>query len=159
MPGPPGDHHFRNARGSILVREGTVQYPWLVTWLPDNQEDPNYPGFTLSSTEADFPTDAGPRAAAEWADRQPWAIDQPLTSPPPAPPDAVPLDVPSDEWSEVRARVASSGWRFGGWREPDGRFSWFVWNDGEVIKSGVADSWDDAKIDSIIDFPPPSDEQ
>ena len=80
MPGPPSDHHFRNARGSILVREGTNGNPWLVTWLPDDEKDPTYPGFTLSSPDGGFPTDGGPRAAAEWVDSQPWASDSVSTA-------------------------------------------------------------------------------
>ena len=155
MPGPPGEHSFRSDVATILVRESAPdQSWWLVTWLPHDERHPSYPGFTVSSTELPFPTDKGPLAAAEWVDR--WAKEAAAGRTPGL---AMLLDIPAEDLRTVERRVADAGWDFLVWREPDGRFSWSIEKDSEVLKSGISDTWDDAKLDSIIDFPAPSGER
>jgi hypothetical protein len=119
MSGPPEDHSFASDIATILVRESGQARPWwLVTWLPNDEGHPSYPGFTLTSQEVPFPTDAGPLAAAEWVDR--WAKETAAGRPPAS---AHVLDVPKDEWQSTRRRVADAGWEFFAWAEFDGGFS------------------------------------
>jgi hypothetical protein len=155
VPGPPVDHSFRSDVATILVRESAPDRPWwLVTWLPHDEGHPSYPGFTLTSTDLSFPTDEGPLAAAQWVDK--WAKETAAGRPPS---EARVLDVPADEWLDVQQKAADAGWEFFAWVEPDGRFSWAVEKEGETLRSGISDSWDDARLDSIIDFPAPSGER
>jgi hypothetical protein len=57
-------------------------------------------------------------------------------------------------------RLLEFGWLLGFAREPDGSYSWLVSdeNTGDALKSGTADTWDDAKLAAIIDLLPPSGE-
>jgi hypothetical protein len=151
MPiGSPGDRSFRSDIAQILVRQSGPGQPWwLVTWLPDDQSHPSYPGFTVSSDTVPFPT-TEPLAAAEWVDR--W-VKETVAGRPPS--QARVLDVPVEEFREVRRTVADAGWESFFWAEPDGRFSWTVEKDGIVLRSGTSDAWDDAKLETVVDFPPP----
>jgi hypothetical protein len=126
----------------------------LVTWLPEDERHPSYPGFTVSSTEVPFPTDRGPLAAAEWVDG--WAKNVAAGRTPGL---AQLLEIPAADLREVERLAADAGWEFLFWREPDGRYSWSVTAGGRTIKTGISATWDDAKLDSILDFPPPSGER
>ncbi len=81
-----------------------------------------------------------------------------------------PADSARFDWAAVTQPIQRSGAadliRGFGWRlvfeaEPEGTYRWWVYDsDGGLLHdSGQSDEWDDAKLDSIIDFPPPSDEQ
>jgi hypothetical protein len=61
---------------------------------------------------------------------------------------------------ELEARLADFGWRLAYALEPDGTFRWFVRDDqtGEVLQWGTSQGWDDARLDSIENLYPPSDE-
>jgi hypothetical protein len=138
------------------VREGSGPLPWLVTWLPNDEDDPAYPGFTISSTEGDVPIGPTLQAVAEWAAKQPWARRPTDAEPPPG---ASAIDVPSDEWHDLQARAFEHGVRFGFTPEPDGSFSWGVLSrEGELLQHGVADTWDDARLAMIENVFPPSSE-
>ena len=157
MPDTPSEHSFRTATGTIIVRAGAEAQPWLLTWLPDSPGDPNYPGFTLSSDFEKFPTTSH-HDAAEWAAARPWANYTPSfasggvealsrsQSPSPSP-------SPSPE-----APLEGFEWRFRVVREPDDSYSWWVSVGKEIVQSGIAPNLEDAKIASIIDLFPPSDE-
>lgn len=163
MPNQPTEHTFRTERGTIIVREGSEFRPWLLTWLPDRADDEHYPGFTLSSRDSPhgmlFPTTSF-RDAAEWAVAQPWARCEPTKHPdapvledlppaPPATPSASPSPSPSPPFEGLE-------WRLRIIREPDDSFSWWVFVDGLPAQSGVAPTLDDAKLASISDLYPPS---
>jgi hypothetical protein len=149
------DHTFRNANGTMIVREGSGPSPWLVTWLPDDENDPGYPGVTLSSTEGQVPYGPTVEAVVEWAAKQPWANQG-------APPNlAGALDVPKDEWADLQHRAYEHGVRLVYTQEPDGGFSWALISlDGNtVMQQGTADNWDDARLDMISNLYPPSRER
>jgi hypothetical protein len=61
--------------GEVLIHQD-AQDRWLVTWVPD-KVTPDYPGFTVADTSADFPALSGTAADAyallNWAKKQPWA--------------------------------------------------------------------------------------
>jgi len=159
MSETPVDHHFRVPDGSILVRQASEHSPWLVTWLPDSPSHPGYPGFTLSSTDTDFPTNRGPRGLAEWAAAQPWA--QPAQkSAPLAETEGEPIAAPAQEWREERDRIRTDfGWELTAIAEPDGSFTWLVYSaDDELLQSGNAPTWDDARLEMIENLYPPSPE-
>lgn len=149
------DHYFRLSDGTAIVRPGTDRYPWLATWLPDNEQDPAYPGFTLSEG---FPTDQGMEGVLKWFTAQPW-FKHPLPVNA-LPPQAAVLEVPTEEWTSLRKRVKMEfGWELAFSPEPDGSYSWAALDDnGNALKSGVADTWDDAKLAAIEDLFPPSSE-
>jgi len=52
------------------------------------------------------------------------------------------------------------GWLIGASIEPDGSVAWIVLDrEGkEVLKSGIADTWDDARLAMVEDLYPPSGE-
>jgi hypothetical protein len=157
MPDAPTEHTFRTERGTIIVREGNEFRPWLLTWLPDRTDDEHYPGFTLSSRDSPhgmtFPTTSF-RDAAEWAAAQPWARNEPAN---PHPDDALLLQLPSPSPSPAPPDDGLE-WRLRIIREPDDSFSWWVFVDGLPAQSGVAPTLDDAKLASISDLYPPSEE-
>ena len=95
-------------------------------------------------------------AILDWTRRQPWARQPDVL--PPAETDL--LDVPVDELAAFSERVRMDfGYRFAFAGEPDGSYSWAVLTEEcDVIHSGVADSWDDAKLAAIENLYPPSDE-
>ncbi len=148
-----------------MVRAGTdeVDEPWLLTWLPDSTQDPSYPGFTISPESVDFPTSNGIGGVLEWAARQTWtrrAAGEDVEEAP-APAEATSLGVPADEFATFSEKVHMDfGWFFAATKEPDGSFSWAVMSrDGYQVKSGVADTWDDARLAAIEDLYPPSGEE
>src|SRR5207247_2888451 len=97
------EHQFRNERGNILIREPILGSPWwLATWLPHERADEGYPGWTMSSETASFPTDRGPLGIAEWIDAQPWGREEVPEPRPPA--EATPMDVPAEEWDQTQRR-------------------------------------------------------
>jgi hypothetical protein len=58
---------------------------WVVTWLPHRKDDPNYPGFTLDSTQ--IPRDAlkdEEEGILGWALTQGWASPYPVAALPQA---------------------------------------------------------------------------
>jgi hypothetical protein len=166
---------FRSDEAEIIVRESAPERPWwLVTWLPHKQSHPSWPGFTITSELLSFPTDQGPLAAAEWVDR--WAKERSDAAtrdvtiqgvPAVVTFDAVPGEVhvqeaPAEEVvQEAERRRADQGWQTEITRTPDKRWAWRTKSqDGEVeIAAGIADTHDDAKLESVLDFPPPSGER
>lgn len=68
--------------------------------------------------------------------------------------------IPADVREPLEKIAMEYGWLIGGRNEPDGSKSWVVLDSegGTVLKSGVADSWDDARIAMIEDLYPPSEE-
>jgi hypothetical protein len=62
---------------------------------------------------------------------------------------------------DAERKAAEFGWRVGYAKEPDGGFAWIVFDakTGDVIQSGTADDWDDAKLASIMNLYPPSGEK
>jgi hypothetical protein len=65
------DRYYFHRTGTLIIRQGFQDLPWLVTWLP-NEGDPAYPGFTLSSSERDIPTDQGVAGVLLWVVEQDW---------------------------------------------------------------------------------------
>jgi hypothetical protein len=160
-PVSPADHYFRFAGGTVIVREeGSDDEPWLVTWLPDDAHDPTYPGFTASRQTLEFPTIHGVGGILEWAAKQPWARR--------AAGEEIEADAPETESIEVPAEEAASfseqvhmeyGYRIAVAQEPDGSYSWAVLTeDGLKLRSGIADSWDDARLAMVEHLYPPSGE-
>lgn len=66
------DRYFFHERGTIIVRPGRSGAPWVVTWLPNDTSDPDYPGLTFTSTEEGFPTEEGVPGVLQWAVQQSW---------------------------------------------------------------------------------------
>jgi hypothetical protein len=68
--------------------------------------------------------------------------------------------VPEVIWRGLEEIAAEFGWSIGFTPEPDGSFFWFVCarETGELLQHGRADSWEDAKIESILNLYPPSEE-
>jgi hypothetical protein len=70
-----------------------------------------------------------------------------------------PVDVPEALKTRLASRAGEFGWAIGFAREPDGSLMWAVFDkDNNPLKSGVADNWDDAKLNAIEDLYPPSPE-
>jgi hypothetical protein len=69
----------------------------------------------------------------------------------------LPKELNADLRERIEKVVDSFGWKFRWTAEPDGSFYWFVIDDAtdEVLKSGKADSWDDAKLDAFLELMPP----
>lgn len=159
-PRPSDDQYFLFVGGTVVVRiPSDESEEWLLTWLPDAQDDPTYPGFTLTATEAGFPTVLGAGGVLQWAARQPWARRAAGEEAPAlAPVDAARLEIPAAEYAAFSREVrADSGFRLAFSREPDGSFSWAVLaEDGLTLQSGIADSWDDARLAMIEHLYPPS---
>lgn len=155
------DRYFPNANGGIIVREGGDGRPWLVTWLPNEETDPAYPGFTMSSTLGEVPKGPTVNDVVTWAGLQPWANRGPgePPPPPPPPPDAQPLDVPVEEWAELQTKAFEHHVVVAFTREPDGGYSWGLYSmQKELMQSGMADTWDDARLAVIENLYPPSTE-
>lgn len=149
---PPGtDLYLTHPRGSVIVRVGGHGQRWLVTWLPHNPRDRDYPGFTLD----DVPQGPTVEALFEWASSQPWATGVPAVSPP----DTRQIEVPQIEWADVQQRAFDHNLRVGFNCEPDGSYSYAVFDQSsQVLSSGVADTWDDARLAMIEKIHPPSKE-
>jgi hypothetical protein len=77
MPGRPLLRRERLNHGEILIHQD-AQDQWLVTWVPDEDNAMDYPGFTITPASADFPALFGsahdPDALISWARKQPWAM-------------------------------------------------------------------------------------
>jgi hypothetical protein len=152
--------------GTILVRNypGNADgSPWLVTWLPDDQSSRNYPGFTVTSDDRVVPVGPTLEDVATWAQQQPFAMGvEPAT-----PFRAVRFDLLIDDdagraarWAEVQRAAFERGFLCGYTREPDASWSWGVFRlDGYPVKSGVADTWDDAVLSIAENIHPVSGEQ
>jgi hypothetical protein len=82
-----------------------------------------------------------------------------LVSDSPSVPDthSVPEGVPAEEVARLRATALDFGFLLGFAFEPDGGFMWASFAlDGSPLQSGVADSWDDARLEVVSDLFPPS---
>jgi hypothetical protein len=57
-------------------------------------------------------------------------------------------------------RAMEFGWVVGGVREPDGTLRWVITDlkQETILRTGVADTWDDALVE-LLDFLPPSGER
>lgn len=57
-------------------------------------------------------------------------------------------------------RTDAFGWLLSFAHEPDGSFSWWVRHErtGETIRSGCAETWDDARLAAVVELVPPSGE-
>jgi hypothetical protein len=156
--------------GSVVVRELPTQ-DWLVSWYP-NEGDPNYPGFTISLAEKGVAGDS-PQQAVEWAKSQEWTrycegdagvvvgVGVPSAEEVYLPAAAKELDVPAEEWTVLREKAAEFGWLIAATHEPDGRYSWAVYDSqrSELMQSGTADDWDEARLSMIENLYPPSGEK
>lgn len=153
---PPFDHHYYvvPGGGTAVISPGPSGASWMAAYFPPSPSGPS--GYALDSG---FPILGGPEAFADWLSVQPWT--QPATAPEESmPPEAVPLDIPADEFRTLREKVKMDfGWRLAFSPEPDGSYSWAVLSDdGTSLQSGVASSWDDARLAVIADLYPPSSE-
>jgi hypothetical protein len=90
----------------------------------------------------------------EWAARQPWTSGQLKAA---APANAELLPSPSKDVAAFIEHVRFEfGYHVAFSREPDGGFSWaLIADDGTALKSGVSDSWDDARLALIEGLAPP----
>jgi len=70
-------------------------------------------------------------------------------------------EIPPEVQEPLDQVAAEYGWRIGFANEPDGSIRWFVIDlEGEtLLKSGIASSWDDARLAVIEDLHPPSGER
>jgi hypothetical protein len=157
----PDDQYFRFAGGTVIVRDESTEEPWLLTWLPDQSDDPSYPGFTVSPDLLEFPTAHGVGGILEWAAKQPWArraAGEEIETD--APPDAHVIAVPPDEAATFSQHVhMEHGFHVAYTPEPDGSFSWAVLTeDGFRLQSGVSNTWDDMRLEAVENLQPPSDE-
>jgi hypothetical protein len=153
------DNYFATQSGTVIVREGSGPLPWLVTWLPNDENDPAYPGFTITSSVGEVPPGPTVESVANWAARQPWATRTPANSEPAPPAEAETLDVPPDEWHDLQETAFEHGVRLAFTKEPDGSFSWGVYSlDGDLLQYGIAETWDDARLAMIENVYPPSGE-
>jgi len=68
--------------------------------------------------------------------------------------------VPAEVREPLEKVALEYGWYIGGVDEPDGSFRWFVIDrEGKtLLKTGIADTWDDARLAIIEDLYPPSKE-
>ena len=99
------DRFFQMQGGTIIVREAVERYvPWLVTFLPDDQDTAYYPGFTISTADSEVPHGPTFEAVAAWAFKQPWVSswETPEAVHTPPPEGAESLDVPADEWADLQ---------------------------------------------------------
>ena len=60
---------------------------------------------------------------------------------------------------DAERRRADAGWQTEISETSDGRWDWLTKNEDVTIAMGTADTWDDAKLESILDSPPPSGER
>jgi len=67
------DSYFFLDNGTVMIRRGIGDSPWLVRWIPDQKAGLIWPPATMSSRDADFPTDEGVAGVLRWVLRQPWA--------------------------------------------------------------------------------------
>lgn len=67
-------------------------------------------------------------------------------------------EIPDSLRLRLEPKVVEFGWRLGFVREPDGSLMWLFSDDetGDVLHSGTADEWDDAKLLAIENLYPPS---
>jgi hypothetical protein len=94
---------LRLQRGEIFIRE-TVPGSLVISWYPNSQADPNWPGLIMGSDElGDLPADAFRRddtaAVLEWVNAQEWA--QPL-----APAE---MEAQGKRLDEIRAHLRAAG--------------------------------------------------
>lgn len=70
------------------------------------------------------------------------------------------LGVPKDKAARIEEVATAFGWYIGFHAEPDGGFTWVVYDRStdEVLQHGQAADWDDAKLEVILNLYPPSDE-
>ena len=67
------DSYFFLDHGTVMIRRGIGDSPWLIRWIPDQKAGLVWPPATITSREADFPTDDGVAGVLRWVLRQPWA--------------------------------------------------------------------------------------
>jgi hypothetical protein len=73
MFGEPLDLYTSLDRGCLVVKKMDPGH-WLITWLPHDESDANYPGFTLDSDR--LPSDVledGEEGILGWVLGQEWA--------------------------------------------------------------------------------------
>lgn len=160
-PARTSDRYFRFAGGSVIVREDSAEAPWLLTWLPDDQNDPSYPGFTGSPDLLGFPSGDGVGGILEWAAKQPWArraAGEAVETR--DDPDAQIMEVPVEEAASLSEQVhMEHGFHIAYTKEPDGSFSWAVLTEeGFTLSSGTSETWDDMRLDAVENLMPPSPE-
>lgn len=67
--------------------------------------------------------------------------------------------IPEDERKRL-SKFTDFGWHIGFSQEPDRAIFWAVADEnGEILKTGVADEWQDALIECVMDLVPPSGEK
>jgi hypothetical protein len=67
------DTYFFIDNGTVMIRRGIGDSPWLVRWIPNPKAELVWPPARISSEDADFPTDEGVAGVLRWVLRQPWA--------------------------------------------------------------------------------------
>lgn len=67
------DSYFFLDNGTVMIRRGIGDSPWLVRWIPSATAELLWPPARISSEEADFPTDEGVAGVLRWVMQQPWA--------------------------------------------------------------------------------------
>ena len=67
------DSYFFLDSGTVMIRRGMHDSPWLVRWIPNQTAGLIWPPARISSEDADFPTDEGVAGVLRWVLRQPWA--------------------------------------------------------------------------------------
>jgi len=71
IDGKPLERYERLGDGHVILSEDPPG-EWLLTWLPRDRIDVNYPGFTLSIVEGRLPRLDDADAYIEWAAQQSW---------------------------------------------------------------------------------------
>jgi hypothetical protein len=145
--------------GTIIVGEGDEARPWEVTYLTDDPESPYYPAIRVNSSDGQVPSGPAFEDVAIWAidhDRTGFATDQvPVVR---VLRNEVPDLLPGVE--ELRRSALSQHVCLSWEREPDDSYSWAMTSlEGVPLQSGVADSWDDARLAMIENLYPQSGER
>lgn len=136
-------------------------------WLDEAVQ--NFNALGLLDPKLSGATFGGPfgRLSAEgrwFLDEQDPAVARP-TAPAPAlegtlDPEGIPDGAPTEEVAALRAKAFDFGYFLAFGVEPDGSFTGASFaQDGTPLQSGVADSWDDARLAIISDLFPPSGER
>jgi hypothetical protein len=67
--GPPArrsDRYVFLENGTVMIRRGIGDSPWLVRWMPNEKAGIVWPPARLSAEEADYPTDEGVAGVLRW---------------------------------------------------------------------------------------------
>jgi hypothetical protein len=149
-------------RGTIILRLAEADNPWLITWLPDDPNNPAYPGYTIGPGTADN-RDAERVIDAIRRFQSHHPLPSKASMPPPKPPafaGTKPLNVPGDQVLELQIAAFEFGWRILFSPGADRGYSWAVFDpeNTQVIQSGMADTWDEARLAISENLHPPSNE-